>query len=64
MTLSEAITRAVENDDAQAAAVVVDVCRFRAGMNYDQTFTRVRKQYPTLEPADWEALLYESEALP
>ena len=61
MTLSDAITKAVRDNDARAAGVVADVCRFRLGMNYDQILERVRQQYPDLDIPSWDELLYEAD---
>ena len=61
MTLREAIEKAIRNQDAAAAGGVADFCRFRMGLDYQETAALVQRVCPEANPASWEALLYEAD---
>jgi len=54
---------AVEENDAKAAGLVADVCRFEMGLDYAGTVELVRRHYPDLDGASWDALLYEADTM-
>lgn len=62
MKLREVIQRAVQYQDATAAARAADIMRAH-GLNYCQSFTLVHEVCPTVTPADWDGLLYEADML-
>lgn len=61
MTLDEVIRGAVEKRDAQSAGVAADFMRLRLGLNYPQSFERVKKACPGTTLAEWDELLRESD---
>lgn len=64
MKMREAIARAVENQDARLAGALSDVCRFRLGLNYQETLELVQSVRPEVTPAEWDALLYVADSCP
>ena len=67
MTLREYIQVAAgekDGDPVRAAVMVSDFCRFRLGMNYDQTYAVVREVVPAMTPARWDSILYEADTEP
>ncbi len=61
ITLKELILRAVERDDAQAAAAAADHMRYRMGLTYGESFRIVKNVVPMATEAEWDALLREAE---
>ena len=61
MNIVEAIKKAIETNNAGMAGGISDFLRFKHGMTYDQIFSVVEKAKLGYSPADWDALLYESE---
>ena len=59
MKIRDLIRQAVEKQDAAAAGQVAEFCRFKAGLNYRETFDLVHRRSPSISLAQWDALLYE-----
>ena len=59
MTVAEAIKKAVETGNAAMAGVAADALRNR-GWDYEAIY-QTAKRFTGVSPADWEALMYESE---
>ena len=78
MTLNEAIaivarrqagSQATESSRAEssthrlkAASLLLNVCRFRLGMTYQQTFEYIHRRDPSITLDDWESLLYSLDS--
>ncbi len=62
MKLPEAARQAVNRHDPRIAASVADCLRFKAGMNYEQTYQTVH-EWTNVDRATWEELMYEADAL-
>ena len=61
MTLRELAEKAIDAGSPTLAGKLADTCRFRLGMNYQQTFEFVQRFRPDLTLPTWDALLYAAD---
>ena len=61
-SLGDVIRRAGTGDIA-AVKATADFCRFRLGLNYQQTLDLVRKVLPEMDEAKWDNLLYQVDEM-
>lgn len=57
MKINDALGAAIDNHDGILAGKVVDVLRFRFGMNYHEILARAQRLRPDLTHAAWETLM-------
>ena len=57
LTNKERVINAIKNMDSDTLGRFVELCRFKHGMNYRETFELIKKWYPTLTLAEYETLL-------
>ena len=58
--LSEAMKKAVKENDSDMAGNIADFCRFKLMWDYNKTFEQFNK-YTGITKAAFDELLYESE---
>ena len=58
LNFKDTVARA-KKGDLRAVNGIHDTCRFKLGMNYNETFEAVRRHWPDLELPEWDQLLAE-----
>lgn len=60
-SLADVIARAIDGQDAAAAAGAADFMRHRMGLDYAESFRMVQKVRPAVTAAEWDAILAEAD---
>lgn len=61
MKISEAVKKAVTENDAVLAGQCADQLRSKCRMTYAQVLAFAQAQVPGLTPEHWEGLMYEAD---